>query len=150
MLFRGLASSVGSVGTAYDKALRQWTIVLFKDECIRSGRHFLNVPLIQLADVARATRGWVHSYNTVRLHSPLASVPPDEFEQINYAKLDPSSNEATVRRRDKLSDPNMGSKESERDKAGDRTRPQLTLHERPVAPSSEESGATSVWERPGA
>ncbi|BCW73489.1 hypothetical protein [Arthrobacter sp. NicSoilB8] len=84
--------------------------MLFKDECIRSSRHFLNVPLIQLADVARATRGWVHSYNTVRLHGPLASVPPDEFEKINYAKLDPSSNEATVRRRDKLSDPNMGSK----------------------------------------
>jgi hypothetical protein len=42
---------------------------------------------------------WVHWYNTERLHSTLAMVPPDEFEQNYYAQIDASSDdEATSKK----------------------------------------------------
>ena len=34
---------------------------------------------------ARATLGWVHWYNTARLHSYTRDVPPAEFETAFYA-----------------------------------------------------------------
>ena len=34
--------------------------------------------------VERATASWVHWYNSERLHSSIADVPPAEYEQIHY------------------------------------------------------------------
>jgi hypothetical protein len=73
--------------------LAESTIGLFKNECIRKGSPFLDGPLKQLADVEKATMDRVHWYNTERLHSTLAMIPPDEFEQNYYAKLDASSDD---------------------------------------------------------
>jgi putative transposase len=56
-------------------------------------------PLKQLADVEKATMNWVHWYNTERLHSTLAMIPPEEFEQNYYAQIDaPSDDEATSKK----------------------------------------------------
>jgi transposase InsO family protein len=66
--------------------LAESTIGLFKNECIRKGIRFMTGPLKQLADVEKATMNWVHWYNTGRLHSTLAGVPPNEFEQNYYAQ----------------------------------------------------------------
>jgi transposase InsO family protein len=42
---------------------------------------------------------WVHWYNTERLHSTLAMIPPEEFEQNYYAQIDASSDdEATSKK----------------------------------------------------
>jgi transposase InsO family protein len=68
-LLEGLLALIGSVGNAYDNALAESTIGLFKNESIRNGSPFLNGPLRQLADVDKAARNWVHWYNTARLHS---------------------------------------------------------------------------------
>jgi transposase InsO family protein len=49
--------------------------------------------------VEKATMNWVHWYNTERLHSTLAMIPPDEFEQNYYAQIDASSDdEATSKK----------------------------------------------------
>jgi putative transposase len=92
-LLERLAASVGSVGDAYDNALAESTIGLYKNECIRKGSPFMTGPFKQLADVDKATMDWVHWYNTARLHSALAIVPPDEFEQTYYAQIDASSHD---------------------------------------------------------
>jgi putative transposase len=80
-------------------ALAESTIGLYKNECVRKGSPFMTGPLKQLADVEKATMNWVHWYNTERLHSTLAMIPPDEFEQNYYAQIDASSdNEATSKK----------------------------------------------------
>jgi putative transposase len=43
--------------------------------------------------VEKATMNWAHWYNTSRLHSTLAMLPPDEFEQNYYAQIDASSDD---------------------------------------------------------
>lgn len=99
LLLEGLAASVGSVGDAYDNALAESTIGLYKNECVRKGSPFMTGPLKQLADVEKATMNWVHWYNTERLHSTLSMIPPDEFEQNYYAQVDASSDdEATSKK----------------------------------------------------
>ena len=99
LLLEGLAASVGSVGDAYDNALAESTIGLYKNECVRKNSPFMTGPLKQLADVEKATMSWVHWYSTTRLHSTLGMVPPDEFEQNYYAQIDASSdNEATSKK----------------------------------------------------
>jgi transposase InsO family protein len=99
LLLEGLAASVGSVGDAYDNALAESTIGLYKNECVRKGSPFMTGPLKQLADVEKATMNWVHWYNTERLHSTLAMIPPEEFEQNYYAQIDaPSDDEATSKK----------------------------------------------------
>lgn len=45
----------------------------------------------QLADVEKATINWVHWYKTGWLHSTLAMVPTDNFEESRSAQLDASS-----------------------------------------------------------
>ena len=47
----GLQPSVGSVGDAYDNALAETTIGLYKNECIRADSPFRRGPLRTLADV---------------------------------------------------------------------------------------------------
>jgi len=52
---------------AYDNALAETTIGLYKHECIRAGSPFRRGPLERLADVEQITADWVHCYNTSRL-----------------------------------------------------------------------------------
>lgn len=88
--WRGIAASIGSIGDAYDNALAESTIGLFKNEAIRDGSPFRNGPLRTIDDVERVTAGWVDWYAR-RLHSTIRNVPPDEHEAAYYAGLETPS-----------------------------------------------------------
>jgi putative transposase len=81
----GLLPSVGSIGDAYDNALAETTIGLYKSECTPTGSPF-HTGLNTLADVERATAAWVHWYNTTRLMHRLGRRPPAEAETEHYAQ----------------------------------------------------------------
>jgi putative transposase len=56
---------------------------LYKTELIKGpGRG----PWKTVDDVELATLGWVHWYNTERLHGRLGDVPPEEYEAAYAAK----------------------------------------------------------------
>ena len=84
LMLAGLAASVGSVGDAYDNALAETTIGLYKTECIRDGSPFRTGPIRTLADLEEVTSAWVHWYNTQRLMHRLARKPPAEAEAEYY------------------------------------------------------------------
>lgn len=83
----GIAASIGSIGDAYDNALAESTIGLFKNEAIRDGSPFRTGPLRTIDDVEWVTAGWVDWYNNRRLHSTLGNNPPEEYESAYYAGL---------------------------------------------------------------
>ena len=85
LMLEGILASIGSVGDAYDNALAESTIGLFKTEAIRRGNPFHAGPFKNIADIEYATMGWVDWYNNRRLHSSLDYVPPVEFEANYYA-----------------------------------------------------------------
>jgi transposase InsO family protein len=72
----GAAPSVGSAGDAYDHALAESIIGLYKTEVIhRRG------PWRSFDDVEFATLEWVAWFNTQRILEPLGYVSPAEFEE---------------------------------------------------------------------
>jgi transposase InsO family protein len=75
----GVAASVGSVGDAYDNALAETVIGLFKTEVI-----YARGPWRSLEAVEYATLEWVDWFNHRRLLEPLGYVPPAEFEAVYY------------------------------------------------------------------
>lgn len=82
LLEAGIDPSVGSAGDAYDNALAETTIGLYKTERIhREG------PWKTLADVELATLEWVDWYNHERLHSAAGDAPPVEFESLYLNQL---------------------------------------------------------------
>jgi putative transposase len=77
----GIAPSVGSRGDAYDNALAESVIGLFKTEVIqRKG------PWRHLDAVAFAMLDWVDWLNHRRLLEPIGYVPPAEFEAQYYER----------------------------------------------------------------
>ena len=80
----GIRPSIGSVGDAYDNALAETTIGLYKTECARPGSPF-HTGLRSLGEVELATAEWVHWYNTSRLMHRLGRRPPLEVETEHYA-----------------------------------------------------------------
>jgi putative transposase len=82
----GLAPSIGTVGDAYDNALAETTIGLYKTECIRDDSPFRRGPLTGLGHVEAITADWVHWYNTSRLMHRLDRRPPAEAEADYYAQ----------------------------------------------------------------
>ena len=82
----GIAPSIGSVGDAFDNALMESIIGLYKTECIRT-TVFHADPYRTIADVEYATSGWVDWYNERRLHGTLGMLSPIEFETAHYATL---------------------------------------------------------------
>lgn len=84
LALEGIAASIGSVGDAYDNALMETIIGLYKTECVRTGP-FHTDPLKTLADVEFATMAWVDWYNHRRLHSTLGMLTPAEAEAAHYA-----------------------------------------------------------------
>ena len=78
--------SIGSVGDAFDNALMECVIGLFKTEAIRT-TVFHPGPYRTINDVEYATAGWVDWYNNRRLHSSLGYRTPVEYEAAHYATL---------------------------------------------------------------
>jgi putative transposase len=79
----GITPSVGSVGDAYDNALMESIIGLYKTECVRPGP-FHTGPFKTLSDVEYATMAWVDWYNHRRLHTTLGMRTPAEHEAAHY------------------------------------------------------------------
>src|SRR5829696_3467317 len=86
LALEGVRPSIGSVGDAYDNALMESVIGLFKTECIRT-TVFHAGPYRTVGDVEYATAGWVDWYNNRRLHSTLDYLTPVEYEQAHHATL---------------------------------------------------------------
>jgi putative transposase len=82
----GLSPSIGTVGDAYDNALAETTIGLYKTECIRDDSPFRRGPLTSLATLEAITAAWVHWYNTRRLMHRLDRRPPAQAEADYYAQ----------------------------------------------------------------
>jgi len=75
----GIGLSVGSRGDAYDNALAESVIGLFKTEVIRRLG-----PWRHLESVEFATLDWVDWFNHRRLLEPIGYVPPAEYEARYY------------------------------------------------------------------
>jgi transposase InsO family protein len=87
LVLEAIAASIGSVGDAYDNALAETTIGMFKTEAIAPGSPFRTGPLRTIDDFEFTTLQWVDWYNKRRLHSRLGYVPPDEFEAAYNAHI---------------------------------------------------------------
>jgi transposase InsO family protein len=87
LMLEGLRPSVGSVGDAYDNALAETTIGLYKTECVRDGSPFRTGPIATLADIEDITSAWVAWYNHDRLMHRLGRRPPAEAEADYHARL---------------------------------------------------------------
>ncbi|OBI90585.1 transposase [Mycobacterium asiaticum] len=81
----GLILSIGSVGDAFDNALAETTIGLYKNEAVRDDSPFRRGTLQRLTDVELLTADWVLWYNADRLMHRLGRIPPIEYEAIYYA-----------------------------------------------------------------
>lgn len=84
LALEGIAPSIGTVGDAYDNALMECIVGLYKTECIKPDV-FRAGPLKTISDVEYATMAWVHWYNNDRLHSSLGYLTPAEHEAAHYA-----------------------------------------------------------------
>jgi putative transposase len=74
--------SVGTVGDAYDNAMAECLIGLFKTEVINQIG-----PWKSMREVEWETLKWVDWYNNRRLLGPIGYIPPAEAEEAFYANL---------------------------------------------------------------
>jgi transposase InsO family protein len=81
----GAAPSVGSVGDAYDNALAETTIGLFKTELIKPRGPWRTVEQVEIA-----TLEYVDWFNHRRLHSTCGDIPPAELEAAHYRQHRPN------------------------------------------------------------
>ena len=75
----GAAPSVGTVGDAYDNALAESTIGLFKTELIKPRGPWRSVEQVEIA-----TLEYIDWFNHRRLHSAAGDIPPAELEAARY------------------------------------------------------------------
>ena len=75
----GIAPSVGSQGDAYNNALAETIIGLFKTEVIRRRGPWRHIDAVEFATLA-----WVDWFNTRRLLEPIGYIPPAEYEERYY------------------------------------------------------------------
>lgn len=76
----GVDPSVGSVGDAYDNALAETTIGLYKTEWIDRQGPWRNREHVEIA-----TLTWVDWYNTARPHGSIDDFTPVAIEDLHYA-----------------------------------------------------------------
>lgn len=88
LLHAGIDASIGSVGDAYDNALAESTIGLYKTELINP-----RGPWTGLDHVELATLEWIDWYNNHRLHHAIGTIPPAEHEQAHYSQHRPTQAE---------------------------------------------------------
>ncbi|MDQ0825589.1 putative transposase [Arthrobacter sp. B2I5] len=84
LALEGLQPSIGSVGDAYDNAVAETVMGLFKNEAVAKDSPFRSGPLKTETDVMEIVFEWVHWYNKERLHSALDHQTPEEYEQTYY------------------------------------------------------------------
>jgi putative transposase len=77
----GIDPSVGSVGDAYDNALAESVIGLFKTELIKPGGPWRTVEQVEIA-----TLEWVDWFNHRRLYQACGDIPPTELEAAHYRR----------------------------------------------------------------
>ena len=75
LIAAGVKASVGTVGDSYDNARAETVNGLYKAELIYSKRIWESVSEVELA-----TMGWVHWWNTARLHEALGYRTPASVE----------------------------------------------------------------------
>jgi putative transposase len=80
----GIDASIGTAGDAYDNALMESAIGLYKTELIKK-----RGPWKTLADVELATAEYVDWFNNRRLHGAIGHIPPAEHEASYYAQTEP-------------------------------------------------------------
>ena len=80
----GIDPSVGSVGDAYDNALAETQIGLYKSELIHH-----DGPWRDIDQVEAATASWVLWFNTERTHGSIDDLTHLEVEQLDYARNEP-------------------------------------------------------------
>ena len=78
----GIALSVGNRGDAYDNALAETIIGLFKTEVIRRRGPWRHIDAVEFATLA-----WVDWFNTRRLLEPIGYIPPAEYEERYYEQV---------------------------------------------------------------
>ena len=79
----GVVNSVGSKGDSLDNALAETVNGLYKTELINRRGPWRSVEQVELE-----TAAWVHWWNTARLHSACADVPPAEYEAAYHSRLE--------------------------------------------------------------
>ena len=77
----GIAPSVGSAGDAYDNALAESTIGLYKAELIRRKGPWRTPDQVEIA-----TLEYIDWWNNRRLHTEIGDIPPAEKEAMYYAE----------------------------------------------------------------
>ena len=80
LIDEGVDASVGSVGDAYDNALAESQIGLYKAELIRPEGPWRGVEHVELE-----TLNWVDWFNTDRPHEALDDLTPIAAEELHYA-----------------------------------------------------------------
>lgn len=76
----GITPSVGSVGDAYDNALAESVIGLFKTEVIHRKSPWKNLDAVEYS-----TLDWVSWFNNKRILEPIGNIPPAEYERMYYS-----------------------------------------------------------------
>ena len=79
----GAAPSIGSVGDAYDNAMAESTIGLYKTELINKDCFCINRDHIEIE-----TLHYIDWFNNHRLHGEIGDVPPNELEETYYRQED--------------------------------------------------------------
>jgi putative transposase len=77
----GVDASVGSVGDAYDNALAESQIGLYKTELIRPEGPWRDVEHVELE-----TLNYVDWFNTERPHESVDDLTPARVEEVHYAR----------------------------------------------------------------
>ena len=91
----GLQPSIGTVGDAFDNALAETTIGLYKNECVRDDSPFRSGPMHHPRRPRVDHRRCVHWYNTARLMHRLGRRPPIEAEAEYWATASHTAQAAT-------------------------------------------------------
>ncbi len=75
----GLGRNWGDTKLAYDNALAETVIGLYKTEKIRRQGPWRNLEAVEFA-----TLEWIDWFNNRRLLEPIGDIPPVEYEQMYY------------------------------------------------------------------
>jgi putative transposase len=82
----GVSPSIGTVGDAYDNALAETVIGLYKTELINSNRPWKTAEQVEIA-----TLHYLDWFNNTRLYEENGDIPPVELEQAHYREHRPSA-----------------------------------------------------------